>query len=116
LGEIAESAREGLLALAMGAGLQVMYAMMDTDVAAWVGPEGRHQPDRAAVRHGGEEGSVTLGRRRVAVRRPRVRAADGAGEVHLTILRLGVPPTLARTLRSTNPIESLISICRDHGA
>jgi hypothetical protein len=23
----------------------------------------------------------------------------------LTILRLGVPPTLARTLRSTNPIE-----------
>jgi hypothetical protein len=32
----------------------------------------------------------------------------------LTVLRLGVPPTLARTLRSTNPIESMISICRDH--
>jgi putative transposase len=32
----------------------------------------------------------------------------------LTILRLGVPPTLARTLRSTNPIESMIEICRDH--
>ena len=32
----------------------------------------------------------------------------------LTILRLDVPPTLARTLRSTNPIESMISICRDH--
>ena len=29
LGEIAESAKEGLLALAVGAGLQVMYAMMD---------------------------------------------------------------------------------------
>jgi putative transposase len=32
----------------------------------------------------------------------------------LTILRLGVPPTLARTLRSTNSIESMIAICRDH--
>jgi putative transposase len=29
---------------------------------------------------------------------------------------LGVPPTLARTLRSTNSIESMISICRDHTA
>ncbi len=32
----------------------------------------------------------------------------------LTVLRLGVPPTLARTLRSTNAIESMISICRQH--
>ena len=32
----------------------------------------------------------------------------------LTILNLEVPPTLARTLRSTNPIESMIEICRDH--
>ena len=32
------------------------------------------------------------------------------------MLRLGVPPTLARTLRSTNCIESMISVCRDHAA
>jgi putative transposase len=32
----------------------------------------------------------------------------------LTVLRLGVPPTLARTLRSTNSIESMISISRTH--
>ena len=32
----------------------------------------------------------------------------------LTVLRLDVPPTLARTLRSTNSIESMISICRNH--
>jgi len=25
-----------------------------------------------------------------------------------------VPPTLARTLRSTNAIESMISVCREH--
>ncbi len=34
----------------------------------------------------------------------------------LTVLRLDVPPTLARTLRSTNAVESMISICRDHAS
>jgi putative transposase len=34
----------------------------------------------------------------------------------LTITLLSVPPTLARTLRSTNSIESMIEICRDHAA
>jgi putative transposase len=38
---------------------------------------------------------------------------EGRAET-LTILRLGVPPTLARTLRSTNSIESMIEICREH--
>jgi hypothetical protein len=40
---------------------------------------------------------------------------EGMAET-LTVLRLGVPPTLARTLRSTNAIESMISICRAHSA
>ena len=31
----------------------------------------------------------------------------------LTVLALDVPPTLARTLRSTNAIESMIGICRE---
>ena len=35
-------------------------------------------------------------------------------EETLTVIRLDVPPTLARTLRSTNPIESMLSICREH--
>ena len=38
---------------------------------------------------------------------------EGLAET-FTISRLGVPPTLARTLRSTNAIESMIEICRDH--
>ena len=33
------------------------------------------------MRHGTEAGSVTLGGRRVPVRRPRVRAVDGSGEL-----------------------------------
>jgi hypothetical protein len=40
---------------------------------------------------------------------------EGMAET-LTVLRLGIPPTLARTLRSTNAIESMISICRDHAS
>jgi putative transposase len=81
LGEIAESVKEGLLALAVGAGLQVMTAMMAESVTALCGPKGRHRPERTAVRHGTEDGSVTLGGRRVPVRRPRVRAADSSGEL-----------------------------------
>ncbi len=38
---------------------------------------------------------------------------EGLAET-LTVLRLDVPPTLARTLRSTNAIESMIGICREH--
>src|SRR5664279_3518443 len=40
---------------------------------------------------------------------------EGLAET-LTVLRLGVPPTLARTLRSTNSIESMISIARTHSS
>src|SRR6266542_1335766 len=80
LAEIAESAKEGLLALAVGAGLQVLGTMMEESVVALAGPKGKHRPDRTAVRHGHEQGSVTLGGRRVRVQRPRVRAADGSGE------------------------------------
>jgi len=81
MAEIAGNMQEGLLALAVGAGLQVMSALMDADVTALAGPKGRHDPARTAVRHGTGPGSVTLGGRRVGVERPRVRAADGSGEL-----------------------------------
>ncbi len=81
MAEVAADLREGLLALAVGAGLQVMAALMDADVTALAGRKGKHNADRIAVRHGTERGSVTLGGRRVPVARPRVRAADGSGEL-----------------------------------
>ena len=83
MAEIAGAAKEGLLALAVGTGLQVMAAMFEGDVARLCGPDGKHNPGRAGYRHGTEAGSVTLGGRRLAVTRPRVRAADGSGELHL---------------------------------
>ena len=81
LAELAGSLREGLLALAVGTGFQVMEAIIDESVTALAGPKGRHDPNRSAVRHGSESGSVTLGGRSVPVRRPRVRTADRTAEV-----------------------------------
>ena len=80
---LADELREGLLALAVGTGLQVMDAILEESVTALCGPKGRHDSERTAVRHGHEDGSVALGGRKVAVRRPRVRSTDGSGEVEI---------------------------------
>ena len=88
MAEIADSLREGLLALAVGAGLQVMGALMEENATALAGPKFKHDPDRTAVRHGTEAGSVTLGGRTVPVRRPRVRTADGSTEVAIPAYEL----------------------------
>jgi putative transposase len=81
--ELASAAREGLLALAVGTGLGVLHSLLEADVDRLVGPKGRHQPNRAAVRHGTQPGRVTLGGRKIGVDRPRVRSADGARELPL---------------------------------
>jgi putative transposase len=92
--ELASAAREGLLALAVGTGLQVLQTMLAEDVARLVGPKGRHNPARAAVRHGSEPGQVTLGGRRVRIRRPRVRSADGARELPVPTYQAFAPTEL----------------------
>ncbi|MDQ3571189.1 MAG: IS256 family transposase [Actinomycetota bacterium] len=81
MAELAETAREGLLALAVGTGLQVMQVMMEEDVTAIVGPKGRWNPERTSKRHGNDDGEVSLGGRRMPVRRPRIRTADDTKEV-----------------------------------
>jgi putative transposase len=81
MADIAATMREGLLAMAVSAGLAVMSSLMEESVTALCGPKGKHDAGRSAVRHGAEDGSVTLGGRRVGVRRPRVRATDGSGEL-----------------------------------
>src|SRR5215204_3416354 len=81
LGELVGAARDGLLALSVGVGLGVVHELMELEVDEVVGSKGKHNPDRAAVRHGHEDGSMTLGGRRVAVRRPRMRTADDDREL-----------------------------------
>jgi putative transposase len=87
LGELVHSAKDGLLALSVGVGLGVLAEMLEEEVDEVVGPKGKHDPDRTAVRHGHEDGEVTLGGRRVQVQRPRVRSADGESEVELSTYR-----------------------------
>jgi putative transposase len=84
LGELVGAAQEGLMALSVGVGLGVLAELMDEEVDDVVGPKGKHDPGRSAVRHGHERGEVTLGGRRVAVERPRARSADGTSEVELS--------------------------------
>ncbi len=81
LGELVGAAREGLLALSVGVGLGVVHELMELEVDAVVGAKGKHNPARTAKRHGHEDGSMTLGGRRVPVRRPRIRSADDAREL-----------------------------------
>ena len=85
LGQLVGAAKEGLLALSVGVGLGVLSSMMEEEVDDVAGPKGKHNPERTAVRHGHEDGSVTLGGRRVEVRRPRMRTADGESEVPVAI-------------------------------
>jgi putative transposase len=83
LGELIGAAKEGLLAMSVGVGLGVLHELLEAEVGEVVGPKGKHIPERTAVRHGHEDGEVTLGGRRVPVSRPRARAADGEHEVEL---------------------------------
>src|SRR3954452_9343379 len=81
LGELVGAAREGLLALSVGVGLGVVHELMELEVTEVVGPKGKWNPDRVAKRHGHEDGSMTLGGRRVPVRRPRMRTVDDEHEL-----------------------------------
>jgi transposase-like protein len=87
LGELgarfAECMGEGLMAASVAIGLDVLEQLMQVEVAELAGPRGRHDRGRTHVRHGSEAGSVTLGGRRVPVRRPRVRTADDSAEATL---------------------------------
>ena len=83
LGQLIGAAKEGLLALSVEVGLGVLRELLEAEVEEIVGPKGKHDPERVAVRHGHESGEVTLGGRRVPVERPRVRTADGESEVTL---------------------------------
>jgi putative transposase len=75
--DVMEATKEGLMALAVQTGLRVIQVMMQEEVDALVGPKGKHNPKRKAVRHGKEKGFVVLGGRKVAVEKVRVRSVDG---------------------------------------
>ena len=59
------------------AGLAIMRAVMEAEVAHLAGTKGRHHPDRAASRWGCQPGYAVLGGSKVTINRPRVRGSGG---------------------------------------
>ena len=92
-----------------------MAAMFDEDVTRLCGPDGRHNADRAGYRHGAGNGSVTLGGRRVQVTRPRVRAADGSGELRLPSYDLFSSAEMLSQLAMEKMLAGLSSRRYGHG-
>ena len=87
LGSWSGQRRRGCWRCRVEVGLGVLRELLEQEVDEVVGPKGKWNPERIAVRHGHEDGEVTLGGRRVGVKRPRVRTADGESEVQLADLR-----------------------------
>jgi transposase-like protein len=81
--DIAVACREGLMAVAVEAGLATATAIMAEEAAGLCGAWNARDPQRAHVRGGTTATSVVMGGQRLPIRRPRVRATDGSGEVPL---------------------------------
>src|SRR6266516_3017372 len=67
-------ARTELMELAVASGLKVLQTMLEDDRTAICGQRYQHQDDRQASRAGTVSSEVVLGGRKMALRRPRVRA------------------------------------------
>ena len=59
-------------------GLKAFTDMLEDDRTELCGPKNRPQAERAAYRHGYDEGRVVLGGRKVVLEKPRVRSVEGA--------------------------------------
>src|ERR1019366_340883 len=83
LAGIAELCREGLMAVAVEAGLATAAAIMAEEVTGLVGGWNARDPHRSMERGGTTPTSVVMGGQRLPIRRPRVQAVDDSGEVGL---------------------------------
>lgn len=82
-----EKAKDGLLKLSMSLGIEVMRMIFEEDVTMYAGPKGKHgTAERIGYRHGSDQTTVVMGGQKIRVERPRVRAADGSGELPLPSL------------------------------
>ena len=83
-----------LLELALRSGLKVFTRMLEEDRTVICGPRYAHEPDRPASRAGTVLSEVVLGGRKVAIRRPRARTAEGE-----------VPLPTFQTMANTDPLN-----------
>jgi putative transposase len=83
-----------LLELALRSGLKVFTTMLEEDRKVICGPRYAHEPDRPASRAGTVRSEVVLGGRKVAIRRPRARTAEGE-----------VPLPTFQAMAKTDPLD-----------
>ena len=94
--------------LCIDAGQQVLASMMEQDREDLCGPRWKRDPDRRAGRAGTTQSEVTLGGRRIAIPRPRVRSQVGQ-EMELPSFVFAANQrgmSQIQCKRSTNPILS----------
>ena len=72
------TAKEAFFALCVQTGKEVLATLMEQERTSLCGAKGVPNPERGAVRGGHTKSRVTLGGRRIEIRRPRVRSVQGA--------------------------------------
>ena len=90
--------RAELMELAVASGLKVLTTMLEEDRTAICGPRYAHQPERDASRAGTVPSEVVLGGRKVALRRPRVRAHGAEVPLPTFALMAGEDPLNRRVV------------------
>jgi putative transposase len=89
---------------------------MNAEVTRLGGPKGRHDPTRTVNRHGRDDGTVTLGGRRLPIRRPWVRTVGtDAHEVPLTSYELFASTDLLPSTLSPGMLAGLSTRRDDQG-
>lgn len=76
--DVVASAHNAFFDLCVDVGRQVFSALMEQDREVLCGPKGQHDPERRASRAGSTVSDITLGGRRIAIRRLRARSREGA--------------------------------------
>ncbi len=113
--------QDSLESLALKPGMLVVSSLLEDEVTRLCGPRHERQPHRTHTRYGHQRGTATLSGQKIPIACPRVRRADGGGEVPLeTYARLQSPEAmpeavLRRMVRgvSTRDYANVIDLTRD---
>ena len=93
-------AKSALFDLCVGVGQQVLGELMEHDRERICGPKGKHDRKRKAVRAGSTRSEVTLGGRRIPIRRLRARGAEGELELPSFVFAADRDPLDRHTLEA----------------
>lgn len=74
LSDLQQAVKSRFASFCTAVGIRALMALMEQDVEAVAGPKGKHDPNRAAYRHGFQGTTVPMGNQRIAIERPRVRS------------------------------------------